>query len=239
MSNHVWRAVGAVGGVLLSGSVWALTMTYTGSELLDVATFPAQSPQVVGSSLLLGATSSYGHPKVMKLYLPRLGNGPVRITTRLGLTRQACDMSAGCAGATDFDPTFGLSDGVLLVGATLKDKGFRGGADMLASVQGTTVNGMLSFADSRPVGILAPGGGHAFELVGTYELGSTGTQVKTEYDKSASVVNSSVVLDRGSLEFVYIRDKDRGEQVQIDYLTIDIEEVEPDAVAAVAHDMSH
>lgn len=198
-----------------SSGLYAVSVTYTGADLLSVAEFPSATPTLLGTSLLFD-TSEAQHLQLFSLPVDVL-DGRVKIV--LDLTRPACS-DGGCAGgAEDFDPNMALSDGNFMVGAIMADN-FNGQA--LAanySDQGYYAHRYGSFA-SLFENAGYPQIGDSVEVTLEFVLDSAGTQVDIAYLDGAGSYIAPPLAATGSYAFVFMRDNDSGERYQINSVTI-------------------
>lgn len=202
----------------------ALAQTYTwlGSDLPGVATFPAQQPQVVGTSLEFSYSGIAAIHQVVDLPIPALPAGTERVTLRLNLTRLACNVFCS-GGAGDYDSIWGLQTGNTLLAGALSD--YYGVSDAVIGSQQWTASGIyFSFLNGSNLAPAAlPTLGQPWEVSVTYELGASSTTIITTQGANQVSHTAPAVLDPANLRFTYLRDNDTGEQFQINSITVESE----------------
>lgn len=217
-------AASLLAGYALVGSAHATTLTYLGSDLVGVAAFPAQQPVVTGTSLFFAPSNAlfYIHD-IVDLPLPPVPANVEQVVLRIGLTRPVCVQSSGCAGTSDdFDPIFGLTDGTSLLSGALSDLVSGGTTAVIAGAQWLDTGASYTAAASGPAAYLAlPGIAEPFEMSVVYDLTGSGTAMEIAYGNDATTFQTPATLDGNNLRFVYVRDNDPGEQVQIDWVSIE------------------
>lgn len=201
--------------LLASPSLHAATVTYSGLDLLSVASFPSVTPIVNGSSLLFD-TAQQQHLKLFVLPLGSLPEGKVKVL--LDLTRPACEGSC-VGGAEDFDPNIALSNGSAMVGIIMADND---GGQALQS----------SFADQGTFAYRLPPHGALFGNAGypqigqsvvvaiEFTLGAGGTVVNAGYLNGAGSYTGPALAAAGHYELVFMRDNDAGERYQVNSVTV-------------------
>ena len=116
--------------LLASSRAEAITMTWTGSDLLSdpSVSFPTAPPTVSGTSIIFGSTTVSDEKLFVVPLFPAgtfSASDAVAISVAINLTRLACigsTAAVSCAdGVVDFDPHSLLGDGTNLVGAITGD----------------------------------------------------------------------------------------------------------------------
>lgn len=211
-------------GYALITPAHATTLTYLGSDLVGVATFPAQQPVVTGTSLFFAPSNAlfYIHD-IVDLPLPPLSANVEQVVLRIGLTRPICVQASGCAGTSDdFDPVFGLADGTSLLSGALSDLISGSTTAVIAGAQWLDTGASYAAVSSGPWAYLAlPGIAEPFEMSVVYDLTGSGTAMEIAYGNDATTFQTPTTLDGNNLRFVYVRDNDPGEQIQIDWVSIE------------------
>jgi hypothetical protein len=193
--------------------------SYLGSDLATQSTFFLQRPQVVGSSLFLGPGFMFGRPTVMDLTLPPLPQGVSKVRLRAQLTRHNCALLYGCSSLTDEDFFIGLRSSPRAVMASLGDQDAGTGLLAGADLHDTGLNNIVLTVSDR-VGTVRPpvGGSHIVEM--TYTLSASGTRLDMAAGGGSNSFTSATVLAPDNLHLVFVRDSDRGEQYQIDWVEV-------------------
>lgn len=205
---------------------FAATTTWLGSELVGVATFPSQQPEISGTSLLFRSSSTQ-FQKLIDLALPEMLPLGTEIKIRIGMTRPEC-LNACAGGQVDFDPHLGLSDGSRIVTMALTDNGQF--FDMELFDNGS-VGSRYQAIGLDP--LVLPPIGESFETSVIFRVEANATIFDGALGGYTTHFSSSTVLNPAALHFVLVRDNDTGEQYQIDWLSIEV----PDNEIPVAVDI--
>jgi len=205
---------------LISAGGQATTVTYSGLDLYGNpnVSFPNGTPTLIGSSLLLGPSSSGTFPKLIVVPIVAAGalssGGEIIITANM--TRVAC--AGACAGGpADFDPAMYVGDGARLVGFNTDDSGIfelswaSDSGDQLTSRTTTSLGGPSAM----------PSIGSTFTAILQLTLRPGNTLVSASPFGVTESGTSGVALDPAqALYFTLTRDNDAGERYQIDSLSI-------------------
>ncbi|MFZ5530805.1 MAG: hypothetical protein ACOY4U_07130 [Pseudomonadota bacterium] len=210
MNIKTLLATGLLACGLVVSSVSAATISYLGSELVGVANFPTDQPQVSGTSLLFGQTSDSTIHKLIDLPLSP-PPGTTDIVVRVGLTHPA--------GANpEYDFLTGLSDGQNVV--TLNAGDNEGG--VLRLLQGYEIGNIIGWSSLEPLYPWPkPAQGVPYEAVMNYNIASGTTTLTGELLGTSVTTAFTVGLNLANLHFVYYRDNETFEQHQFDWVSIE------------------
>lgn len=215
------RLTAGLAATLLATS--ASAVTYLGSDLANLATFPLQQPQVVGTSLFFDTGLTYARPKIMDLALPALPAGTEQVKLRIHITRTSCSVDFGCInGQIDEDFFIGLGSGQDYITAGLGDYSstLSGMGGHLVTDYGTDT---LFHSSGPGINVTLPPAGGTYVLELTYALSGSGTQLDMAIDSFTVSYSTSVVLNPANLHLALVRDNDRGERYQIDWVELETE----------------
>lgn len=195
------------GGVVTTAS--ATTISYLGSELVGVANFPTEQPQVIGTSLLFGPASDWTIHKVVDLPLSP-PPGTTDIVVHLGLTHPTI-------APTEYDFITGLSDGVDVVTLNAGDND----NGVLRLLQGYEIGNSIGWGSLELIYPWPkPAQGVPFEAVMSYNIASGTTTLTGDLLGTSVTTAFPADLDLSNLHFVYYRDNETIEQHQIDWISI-------------------
>lgn len=203
--------------VVATGAARAGTVTYTGADLLSVASFPSAQPTLVGSSLVF-SSDEQNFLKLLSLPLGPLPDGKVRII--MDLTRPPCDDPGCVGGEADFDPNFGISDGTVVLGGMVADNFGGQGFQSAYMDYGYYTSRVAASSIFDNAGY--PAIGESVIVTFEAEVLPTATHTRLAFlDGSGTFTDGPLTGDRDNLSFVFIRDNDRGERYQINAITVE------------------
>ena len=218
------RLLGAVCFCLFSAFTQAATITYSGLDLYNDpnVSFPTLNPTLNGTSLVFGTGATVRYQKLLVLPLFPSGSlstsSPTTISVSVNVTRLACDTSAGCAGGEqDSDHHFALGDGVNLVGGAASDGIGGAGTISVYSDNGDSAgltSGQVVFSNAG-----YPTIGSSFDINMVFTLDTT-TSIDLSFLDGQETATGLQGLNRAtSIDFVFLKEGDPGEQYQINSLS--------------------
>ena len=241
-----WQALGAI--CMVAGfAVTAAPVTLTGADLLSSpnASFPgASQPRLAGSSIYFEWGVSHGPPRMNLVRFQVNSGGSVpqsgdaTISATWNVTRLACIgfCAAGDDGTTasDWDPTFYLSDGATMLGFGLSDS-HNGILSAFSDTDGGSAGSApVTHYYEEETGFPAINGSLTVQLDFTlHEVGSTARIRYLGLDRSWTFANT--LARSSSLALVLGQDNDSGERYQVNSIQFpDAAEIpEPTSVALV------
>lgn len=189
------------------------TDTYTGAELLGLATFPTTAPTLNGSSIVFGMGTT-PWDKLFVLPLIPAGTvppsaGAVDIQVIFNLTRLT----------DDWDPIIALGDGVRIVGGQAADNG--GGRGFAEELNDLGTAGNRTRHDQLFDAAGYPTIGNSIDVTVDFSLAVAATEVDLAFGTGTGGFTSTSPIDRGSaVNLIFLRDNDLGEQYQVNSVTV-------------------
>ena len=217
------RLLGAVCCYLISAFSQAATITYSGEDLYNKATFPTLTPTLNGTSLVFGTGASVRYQKLLELSLFPAGSlstsSPTTISISINLTRLPCVTSTGCAGgsAEDSDHHFALGDGTNLVGGAASDG--LGGAGTASYYTDRGNSAGLTSDQVIFTNAGYPAIGSSFEVNLDFTL-DTNTTMDLAFLGGQETTGFPGMFRAAPIDFIFLKEGDPGEQYQINSLTI-------------------
>jgi hypothetical protein len=204
---------------LSANSSHASAITLSGADLYSSSsvTFPTTQPTLDGNFLVFGP----GGISLEKLLVLSLGDY-ISVTSNLSisinLTRLPCNGSCAWGEVNDWDPGLLLSDGVQLFGFRLVDN--TSGWNAIAyNDEGNHLSSDLGYTDFP--GSSFPSIGEFVEVSATFTLQDSQTLLDVSFlDQSGSATRAMAFDVNSGLSLVLARDNDRGEQYQINSITL-------------------
>ncbi len=226
--------------------VAAAPTTLTGADLLTTpeATFPSMQPKLSGTSLIFEWGKSHGPPRMNLVRFQVNSGGSVpqsgdaTISATWNVTRLPCIgfCAAGDDGTTasDWDPTFYLSDGATMLGFGLSDS-HNGILSAFSDTDGgSTGSAPVTHYYEEETGFPAIDGSLTVQLDFTlHEVGSTARIRYLGLDRSWTFANT--LARSSSLALVLGQDNDSGERTQVNSLAFPVAGAvpEPSTIALV------
>lgn len=199
--------------VLLGSNLASGATVLTGADLLNApgVTFPTTQPILSGSSIVFGPGDKFTKLVVIPIFgagtLP--GSGIVPFSFSINMTRLT----------GDWDPRFGLTDGISVVGAVIGDNEGGSAAALRMVDNGNSAICCWEIPTFNNAGY--PDIGQAVDIDFTLMLNLTSTNTSVGFFGYSGAADLAAGLDRSrDISLAIFRDNDGSEQYQINSITL-------------------